>query len=93
MDILEYLRFAAALALIIGLILGVAWAARRFGLAPKVTGAGGGRLGIVAVQSVDTRRRLVLIRRDDREHLILIGPTRETVIETGIKAPTEAERS
>ncbi|PJK31411.1 flagellar biosynthetic protein FliO [Minwuia thermotolerans] len=84
MESLEYIRFVAGLAVVVGLIAAAAWAARRFGLAPRISGGGAGRLGIVAVQTVDTRRRLVLVRRDDREHLILIGPNSETVIETGI---------
>ena len=85
METLDYLRFLAALAVVVGLIAGAAWAARRFGLAPKVTGSGAGRLGVVAVQAVDTRRKLVLVRRDDREHLLIISPTSETVIESGIE--------
>jgi flagellar protein FliO/FliZ len=84
METLEYLRFLLALVVVVGLIAGAAWAARRFGLAPRVSGQGGGRLGVVAVQSIDTRRKLVLVRRDDREHLIIVSPTAETVIETGI---------
>ncbi len=83
LEILEYMRYLGALLLIVGLIGGAAWAAKRFGLAPKVTG-GNGRIGVVAVQSLDTRRKLVLVRRDDREHLLVLGPTSETVIETGI---------
>lgn len=83
MDILDYMRFLGALVLIVGLIGGAAWAAKRFGLAPKVTG-GNGRIGIVAVQSLDARRKLVLVRRDDHEHLLVLGPTSETVVETGI---------
>ena len=37
---------------------------------------------------LDTRRRLVLVRRDDVEHLILLGAASETVIERNIKSPT-----
>ncbi len=84
METLDYLRSLAALAVVVGLIAGAAWAARRFGLAPRVSGQGGGRLGVVAVQSIDTRRKLVLVRRDNREHLIIVSPTAETVLETGI---------
>ena len=84
METLDYLRFLAALVVVVGLIAGAAWAARRFGLAPRVTGDGAGRLAVVAVQAIDTRRKLVLVRRDDREHLMVISPTTETVIEAGI---------
>ena len=40
--------------------------------------------------SVDSRRKLVLIRRDDVEHLIMTGGPVDVVIETGIaSAPRE----
>lgn len=42
------------------------------------------RLGVVEHVSVDGRRRLVLIRRDDVEHLIMTGGPVDVVIETGI---------
>jgi hypothetical protein len=44
------------------------------------------RLGVVETASVDGRRRLVLIRRDNVEHLIMIGGPVDMVIETGIPA-------
>ena len=45
-----------------------------------------GRLAVVESLAIDARHRLVLVRRDDREHLILIG-TADTVVESGIAAP------
>jgi hypothetical protein len=42
------------------------------------------RLDVVAQANVDGRRRLVLIRRDDTEHLIMTGGPVDVVIETGI---------
>lgn len=49
------------------------------------------RLGVVEQASVDARRRLVLIRRDGVEHLIMTGGPVDVVIETGIH-PVEPER-
>lgn len=43
------------------------------------------RLDVVDQASVDGRRRLVLIRRDGVEHLIMTGGPVDVVIETGIK--------
>jgi flagellar protein FliO/FliZ len=48
------------------------------------------RLGVVEQATIDGRRRLVLIRRDDVEHLIMTGGPVDVVIEDRIKAP-EAE--
>lgn len=52
------------------------------------------RLGVSEQASVDGRRRLILIRRDNVEHLIMTGGPVDLVIESGIGAPrtrTEAE--
>jgi flagellar protein FliO/FliZ len=45
------------------------------------------RLGVVEQTSVDSRRKLLLIRRDGVEHLIMTGGPVDVVIETGIGAP------
>lgn len=42
------------------------------------------RLAVLDATAVDTRRRLVLIRRDDVEHLVMIGGPTDIVIESGI---------
>lgn len=44
------------------------------------------RLGVIEQAAVDSRRRLVLIRRDGIEHLIMTGGPVDVVIETGIQA-------
>jgi hypothetical protein len=47
------------------------------------------RLGVMEQASVDRQRRLVLIRRDDVEHLIMTGGPVDVVIETGIAIPRQ----
>src|SRR5262245_48116709 len=47
------------------------------------------RLGVTEQARVDKRRTLVLIRRDDVEHLIMTGGPVDVVIETGIATPRE----
>ncbi len=42
------------------------------------------RLDVVEQATLDGRRRLVLIRRDDKEHLIMTGGPVDVLIETGI---------
>lgn len=46
------------------------------------------RLQVIDAAAVDTRRRLVLVRRDDVEHLILVGGPSDVVVESNI--PTGA---
>lgn len=45
------------------------------------------RLGVSEHIMVDGRRKLLLIRRDDVEHLVLTGGPVDLLIETGIRAP------
>lgn len=85
MELTDYLRYAAALGVVVGLILACAWAARRFGLAPGLATAGAERrLAIVSQCVIDARHRLVLVRRDATEHLLLLGPSGATLVEGGI---------
>ena len=51
----------------------------------------GQRIGIVETAQVDGSRRLVLVRRDDVEHLLLLGGDGDLVIENGIPAAGESE--
>lgn len=53
-------------------------------LSPRVSGRRGQRLGVSEYYEVDKSRRLVLVRRDNVEHLILIGGAQDLVIEPGI---------
>ena len=85
MEIETYLRFLAALVLVLVLIGGCAWIARRlgFGGALSVTRGTAARLGVVEVKVLDSRRKLVLLRRDAREYLVLLGPNQDLLIESG----------
>ena len=50
------------------------------------------RLSVTEQANVDGRRKLLLIRRDDVEHLIMTGGPVDMVIETNIAAPRMQER-
>ena len=86
MEIETYLRFLVILALVLGLIALCAWVARRFGLGGALAATKGGttRLAIVEVKVIDPRRKLVLLRRDEKEHLVLLGPNQDLLIENSI---------
>ena len=91
MDIAIYGQFVLALAAVLALIGVLALAARRLGFAPRVTPLRGRRrLAIVEVMALDAKHRLVLVRRDATEHLLLLGATQDAVVETGIKVPPDA---
>ena len=95
MEPTDYLRFLLALAFVLGLIGVAAWLARRFrigGLAPS--GAASRRLQVLEVAALDPRRKLVLVRRDEVEHLLLLGQDGNRIIEAAIpvgRAPAPVE--
>ena len=89
MDLNVYFKFVLALVLVLGLIAALAWTARRFGLGGKLTPNTGRtrRLSVVEVMPLDARRKLVLLRRDTAEHLVLLGAGQDLLLESGIAAP------
>ena len=94
MDLENYLRFLAALILVIALIGAAAWVARRLGLAGRLPSAGGRaarRLGVVEYMALDPKTRLVLVRRDHTQHLLILGAAGPVVVERGITPPPRPE--
>ena len=94
MEFSEYFRFLLALVFVLGLIGVLALVARRVGLGYPANLSGktaAKRIQIVETSPVDGRRRLVLIRRDDVEHLLILGQNSETVIETNINQPESSK--
>jgi flagellar protein FliO/FliZ len=88
MDLDVYFKFVLALVFVLGLIGALAWAARRFGLGGKLTPNTGRarRLSVVEVMPLDARRKLVLLRLDTAEHLVLLGAGQDLLLESGVAA-------
>jgi len=90
MEWLPLLRTLGALGCVLGLLAGALWAVRRFDLAlpGRVGGrASAARVALIERVQIDAKRSLVLIRRDDAEHLVVLTPDRVTVVESGIARP------
>jgi flagellar protein FliO/FliZ len=82
----------ATLAFVVGL-LWLAWIlVKRYRSGLFVSGGRGRapRLAVIDALPVDGHRRLVLVRRDDIEHLVLIGGPADLVVETGIRSAAAA---
>ena len=88
-------RFFIAFLVVLALIGLTAWLVRRFG-ANRLGGATRGRqprLAVIDAAPVDGRRRLVLIRRDNIEHLLMIGGPTDVVVEANIVRATGAREA
>lgn len=75
-----------ALVIVVTLIVFAVWALKMImDASGKVTRGRQKRLHVVEVAPVDQKRQLILIKRDDVEHLLLVGGNQELVIETNIE--------
>ncbi len=92
MGALVIVKFVAVFIFVISLMLFLSHIVKRSGIAgPMLARPSKRRLKIVEFLPVDHKRRLVLVRCDDREHLLLLGQESETVIETGLPPQEHAE--
>jgi flagellar protein FliO/FliZ len=79
--------FLIGLVIVVGLICATVWLARRFGAQRRGGTPTRGRqahLAVIATAAIDGRRRLILIRRDNTEHLMMVGGPTDVVIESNI---------
>lgn len=87
MDLIDFSRYFAALLVVLGLLGGVAVILRKGWLPSGLASFQGldrreRRLSVKDSLILDPRRRIVIVKSDDVEHVLLLGPERETVLET-----------
>lgn len=81
---LSWIRFLFASSVVIALMAGLAWSLRLFAARGWLkAGRESGRLQILSSIAIDARRRLVLVKCDRQEHLLLLGPNNDLVLPTG----------
>ena len=84
---MQTLTFLFAFIAVLALIGVAAWLVRRFANNRLGTNTQRGRmprLAVIDAAAVDGRRRLVLVRRDNVEHLLMIGGPSDIVVEPNI---------
>lgn len=87
MDFLDFARAIFGLAFVLGLIGLAAWASRRYApqlLARLNAERGERRMQVVETLVLDPARRLVLVRVDTEERLILLGEGKELIEPRGV---------
>ena len=87
MDLVSFMRTMGALAIVLGMLAAALWLVKRYNirLPGSIGGASAGkRVEVVERTGIDGRRSVALIRRDGREHLVLLAPEGNLVIETAI---------
>src|SRR5260370_15587398 len=84
---MQTLTFLFAFIAVLALIGVAAWLVRRFATNRLGANTNRGRmprLAVIDAAAVDGRRRLVLVRRDNIEHLLMIGGPTDIVVESNI---------
>src|SRR6266540_5421614 len=87
LDVSMPVRVLGAIIILVALLGAFFWVVRWFGAERLGTATARGRqprLAVIDAAAVDGRRRLVLIRRDNVEHLLMIGGPSDLVIEPNI---------
>jgi flagellar protein FliO/FliZ len=88
---MQALTFFFAFVAVLALIGAAAWLVRRFAgnrLGANTNRGRMPRLAVIDAAAVDGRRRLVLVRRDNIEHLLMIGGPTDIVVESNIVRAT-----
>lgn len=88
MELLDWARSLFALIATLGLILGVAYGARRLGML-QANGPAQKRMRVTESLMLDPRRRMVIVRCDDREHVILLSPAGDVVVSEQAAKPED----
>jgi len=86
-DTINILRLVISFGIVMALMGGLAIALRYIN-----SRAGGAytqkrRLKIIETLVIDHKRKAVILRRDNKEHLIILGNENETLIESDIESP------
>lgn len=90
MDAGQLMKFSAALLFVLSLMGLLALAMRRINNGGSVMPLSRRRLKLIETLPIDPRRKLVIVRCDDAEHLLILGTNGETVIESRLKAPQDS---
>lgn len=85
MDMTTTIQFLLALLLVLIMMGGLALILKFVGGGRHIPMMKNKRLKIVEILPLDHKRRAILIQRDDKQHLLVLGQNSETVVETNIK--------
>lgn len=94
MEISDYLKFLFALVFVLSLMGGLAFALKYFGFGgtSRLLPADKRRLKIVEILPLDARHRAILLRRDDKDHLVILSASGDTVVETDIPVKADGDK-
>ena len=92
MDTVSFVRFLAAFGAVIGLIALMAWALKRWPVLRGIQGGGTDtRLRVIEQRGIDAKHKLVLVQRDNVQHLLILSASGvPVVVEAQLPPPVES---
>jgi flagellar protein FliO/FliZ len=93
MEAMPVITSVFALIIVLSLIGLVSFILRKYGTERMMMKSlsGHSRLGIKEVRGIDAKHKLVLVSRDNKEHLLVVGIDDVVVVESGIIPPKNKE--
>ena len=87
----QYYLFVLALAVVLAALYGVVLVLKKLGIGQGMHYAANAdkKLSVIETKAVDIKRKLIRVRNDDTEHLILIGPNADLLLETYTAKPVK----
>ena len=91
----QFFRLIIALGVVLFLMGGLALVLKKLGLSEDrfIKTGDKRRLKIIESLPLDARRRLVIVKCDEKEHLIVLGANSETIIENDLESVDCSEDS
>ncbi len=85
MGLTGIVKLLGALIFVVALMGGFALLLKKFGLGnAALASRAGKRMKLVEVMTIDARRKAVILECDDEQHLVILGPTGDTVVKNNI---------
>lgn len=87
---ISLLRLAIASIAVIGLLGGFAWLLKYIvarGWLSQIKISNNSRIKLVETLPLDARRRMVIVRCDNKEHLLLLGVNQDLVVDSNLPSP------
>lgn len=94
MDSSQLLKLAAAFTFVMALMWGLSLLMKRLGYGQvMMKKKEDRRLKVIEYLALDTRNRMILVSRDDVEHLLLVNAEHSVIVEQNIKPPKKKSGS
>ena len=87
MDTPSLLRFFLAFAMVMALMGGLAFILKYISQNRLSLNNSNRRLSVVEVLGLDAKRRAMILKCDDEEHLVILSQSGETVVQQNLKTP------